>query len=96
MGKKEDILSFCVKCNREVTAREILDALYPGKHQSHVNSEINHLVMLKALVRNDTRKPYTVRLPYEGERISEVKDYSWKAKENITSNQTTIEEGNST
>ena len=92
MGKKEDILNFCKTYNREVTAREILDALYPGKHQSYVNSEINYLVTLKALVRNDTQKPYTVRLPYEGELISEVKDYSWKAKENITSKQTTFED----
>ena len=44
MGKKEEILEYCTKKNEQLTAREIVDALYPGKAQSYVNTVINKLV----------------------------------------------------
>ena len=75
MGKKDEILAFCKRENRKLTAREILNALYPGKPQPFINSEINTLVYEKRLVREDTR-PYTVRVPALGEKIGEVPDYS--------------------
>lgn len=75
LEKKEAILAYCLKRNENVTAKEILDALYPGKQQPYINSVINELVYEKKLVRIDTR-PYTVHVPKEGEIIGQVSDYS--------------------
>lgn len=90
MNKKDVILDFCKKENRKLTAKEILNALFPGKPQPYINSDINSLVYEKKLVREDTR-PYTVHVPAVGEIIGEVPDYSRgsqirrnKTKMNIT------------
>lgn len=75
LGKKEEIFAYCLKRNEKVTAKEILDALYPDKQQPYINSVINELVYEKKLVRIDTR-PYTVHVPREGEIVGPVTDYS--------------------
>ncbi|MBQ1993791.1 MAG: hypothetical protein II374_04310 [Lachnospiraceae bacterium] len=59
MGKKEEILEYCTKKNEQLTAREIVEALYPGKAQSYVNTVINKLVEEKKLIKVGTR-PYKV------------------------------------
>ena len=43
MGKKEEIYGYCLNRNKKVTAKEIVDALYPGKQQPYINSVINEL-----------------------------------------------------
>lgn len=75
--KKEEIYEYCQKQGKELTAQDIIKALYPGKLQPYVNSSINDLVYEKRLVRNDNVRPYTVRLPYEGEKVV-PRDYSRK------------------
>lgn len=73
MGKKEEIFEYCEKRGCELTAMEIVEALYPGKEQPHVNSEITSLIKSKKLVRNDDVRPYTVRLPCDGESPQTMK-----------------------
>lgn len=75
MGVKEEIYRFCKEQNKPLTGREIVDALYPGKEQPYVNSHITKLVYEKKLVRDDSVKPYVVRIPMENEEIV-VKNYS--------------------
>ena len=75
MSIKETIYIFCKEQNRPLTGKEIVDALYPGKSQPYVNSYITQLVYEKKLVRDDSAKPYVVRLPLEGEEII-VQSYS--------------------
>ena len=75
MNKKDAILDFCKKENRKLTAREILNALFPGKPQPYINSDINALVYERKLVRENTR-PYTVHVPAPGEIIGVVQNYS--------------------
>lgn len=84
MGKKEEIYGYCLNRNKKVTAKEIVDALYPGKQQPYINSVINELVYEKKLVRMDTR-PYTVHVPKEGEVIGPVSHYS-KGEKNGSAN----------
>ncbi len=74
MDKKSEILYYCQRQGRALTAKEIVAALYPGKRQPQVNSAINELVMEKKLIRIDTR-PYTVHVPEAGEAIPEPKQY---------------------
>lgn len=80
MGRKEEILEFCTSVNKKLTAKDIINALYPGKPQPYVNSLINELVYERKLVREDT-KPYTVHVPAEGEIIGDVSDYSKGSRE---------------
>lgn len=75
MGRKEEILEYCKEQKRKVTAKDIIDALYPGKPQPYINSQITELVYEKKLVREDTR-PYTVHVPAEDEVIGEVANHS--------------------
>ena len=75
MGRKEQIYDFIKEQNRALTGKEIVEALYPGKPQPYVNSCITQLVYEKKLVRDDSVKPYIIRLPFEGEEIV-VKNYS--------------------
>lgn len=75
MGVKDTIYNFCKIQNRPLTGREIVDCLYPGKLQPYVNSYITQLVYEKKLVRDDSVKPYTVRLPIDNEDIV-VHNYS--------------------
>lgn len=63
MTKKEQILDYCRRQSRPVTARQIADALYPGKPQPYVNAAITQLTDQGLLVRDDSRRPYTVHLP---------------------------------
>ena len=76
MSNAETIMQYCRRVNMPVTAKQILDARFPGKPQPYINSTINDLVQNKKLVRNDEVRPYTVRLPMDGEVIPEPKDYS--------------------
>ena len=76
MSNAETIMQYCRMVNMPVTAKQILDARFPGKPQPYINSTINDLVQNKKLVRNDEVRPYTVRLPMDGEVIPEPKDYS--------------------
>ena len=76
MSNAEIIIQYCESVNIPVTARQIIDACFPGKPQPYINSTINDLVQAKRLIRNDTFRPYTVRLPLDGEDIPEPKDYS--------------------
>ncbi len=71
MSKKEQILDYCTSRDCEVTAKEIVSALYPKKHQSFINSEIAQLVDEGRLVRNDNVKPYIVGLT----KINEKNNY---------------------
>lgn len=75
MGVKEEIFRFCKEQDRPLTGREIVNALYPDKEQPYVNSYITKLVYEKKLVRDDSVKPYVVRMPKENEEIT-VKNYS--------------------
>lgn len=75
MGVKEEIIRFCKEQNRPLTGKEIVNAIYPGKEQPYVNSYINKLVYEKKLVRDDSVKPYVVRIPMDNEEIY-VKNYS--------------------
>lgn len=75
MDKKSMILRYCQEQGKDVTAKNILDALFPGKQQPYINSSINELVQDKKMIRIDTR-PYTVHIPKAGEAIPEVKNYS--------------------
>lgn len=75
MGKKEEILAYCMKQNEKLTAMDIINALYPGKPQPYINETINELVYERKLVRIDTR-PYTVHVPASGEVIGPVSNYS--------------------
>ncbi|MCK9288635.1 MAG: hypothetical protein M0P29_13850, partial [Sphaerochaetaceae bacterium] len=76
MSNAETIMQYCRMVNMPVTAKQILDARFPGKPQPYINSTINGLVQNRKLVRNDEVRPYTVRLPMDGEVIPEPKDYS--------------------
>lgn len=78
---KEEIYEYCKQQGKELTAQDIIKALYPGKSQPYVNARINDLVYEKRLVRNDDVRPYTVRLPREGEKIV-MRDYSRKGSVN--------------
>lgn len=75
MSNKSKILRYCQEQGKAVTAKNILDALFPGKQQPYINSTINELVQEKKLIRIDTR-PYTVHVPKDGESIPEAKDDS--------------------
>lgn len=69
-------MQYCCTVNMPVTAKQIIDACFPGKLQPYINSTISVLVQNKKLVRNDEVRPYTVRLPMDGEVIPEPQDYS--------------------
>ncbi len=56
------ILRYCQEQGKEVTAKNILDALFPGKQQPYINPTITELVHEKKLIRTNTR-PYTVYVP---------------------------------
>lgn len=75
MGRKEEVLKYCTRRNEKITAKEIVDALYPGKPQPYINSAITELVYERKLIREDTR-PYTVHVPKPGETIGPVSNYS--------------------
>lgn len=75
MTKKEEILAYCIKENRKLTAKDILSALYPGKPQPYINTQINELIAERKLVREETR-PYTVHVPAPDEEIGEIVDHS--------------------
>lgn len=62
MTKKEEILAYCIKESRKLTAKDILSALYPGKPQPYINTQINELIAERKLIREETR-PYTVHVP---------------------------------
>lgn len=66
MDKSYEILHYCMEQDRDMTAMEIVTALFPGKPQDYVNSTINDLVKKQKLVRVDTQ-PYTVHIPKAGE-----------------------------
>ena len=76
MSNADVIIQYCQTVNRPITAKQIIDACFPGKPQPYINSTINGLVQNKRLVRNDGVRPYTVRLPVDGEAIPEPRDYS--------------------
>lgn len=76
MTNAELILQHCIAANAPQTAKQILDACFPGKPQPYINSTINLLVSRKELVRDDVVRPYTVRVPRDGEPIPEPRDYS--------------------
>lgn len=79
MTKKEEILTYCMKENRKLTAKDILGALYPGKPQPYINAQINELIAERKLVREETR-PYTVHVPAPGEEIGEIVDHSRRVR----------------
>lgn len=60
MSIPNEIYQFCKKQKKPVTAKEIVEALYPGKSQPYVNSHINELAKMGMLIRDDSVKPYTV------------------------------------
>jgi len=76
MGNADVIMQFCEAANEPVTARQIIDVCFPGKPQPYINATINTLIQNKKLIRNDSVRPYTIRLPMDGEDIPEPKDYS--------------------
>lgn len=55
MTKKEEILAYCIKESRKLTAKDILSALYPGKPQPYINTQINELIAERKLIREETR-----------------------------------------
>ena len=83
MTKKEEILAYCINENRKLTTKDILSALYPGKPQPYINTQINELIAERKLVREETR-PYTVHVPAPGEEIGEVVDHSRRGKSEIS------------
>ena len=78
MGRKEEILKYCKQIGKPATVVQIIAAICPGKPQPYLNHYVLDLVKEKMLIRNDNVSPYTVRVPIEGEKITEVKDYSHK------------------
>lgn len=70
-NKKLAILHYLKERNEAVTAKEIVNALYPGKMQVHVNPAINELVKEGKLVRTNTR-PYRVWLVRPGEKLPDL------------------------
>lgn len=76
MSNAEIIMQYCKAVNKPITAKQIIDACFPGKTQPYINPTINSLVQDKKLVCNDNVRPYTVRLPMDGEDILEPRDYS--------------------
>lgn len=60
MSIPNDIYQLCKKKNKPLTAKQIVEELYPGKSQSYVNTHINELVKMGMLIRDDSVKPYTV------------------------------------
>ena len=76
MTNAEIILNYCESVDRPVYVKEILSAEFPGKQQPYINGTINGLVKSKKLIREG--RPYTVRLPINGEDIPEPYDYSRK------------------
>lgn len=83
MTKKEEILAYCIKENRKLTAKDILSALYPGKPQPYINTQINELTAERKLIREETR-PYTVHVPAPGEEIWEIVDHSRRGRSEIS------------
>lgn len=83
MTKKEEILAYCIKENRKLTAKDILSALYPGKPQPYINTQINELIAERKLIREETR-PYTVHVPALGEEIWEIVDHSRRGRSEIS------------
>ena len=69
-------MQYCKYTNKPITAKQIINACFPGKPQPYINSTINNLVQNKLLIRNDEVRPYTVRIPLDGESIPEPQDYS--------------------
>ena len=88
MSNADIIMQYCKKADMPITAKQIIDACFPGKPQPYINATINNLVQNKLLIRNDEVRPYTVRMPMVGESISEPRDYSKnrKAKQRKTCN----------
>jgi hypothetical protein len=76
MSNAVTIMQYCRTVNTPVTAMQIINACFPGKLQPYINSTINNLVQNKKLIRNNDIRPYTVRLPIDGEAIPEPMDYS--------------------
>jgi hypothetical protein len=76
MSNSEIIMRYCKTTSKPLTAKQIIEACFPGKPQPYINSTINTLVQSKELVRDDSVRPYTVRLPIDGEDIPEPRDYS--------------------
>jgi hypothetical protein len=74
-----------------VTAKQIIDACFPGKPQPYINSTINVLVQNKKLMRNDEVRPYTVRIPIDGEVVPEPRDYSRTGRSMSTKMRSVIE-----
>ncbi len=58
---KDNIYEYCKQQGRPLTAKQIVEALYPGKSQPYVNSHINSLVDEDKLERDDSVSPYQVR-----------------------------------
>lgn len=81
MGNAEIIIQYCEMVGKPITAKEIINARFPGKSQPYINSTINTLVQNKKLVRNDDVRPYTIRLPKDGEDVPELRDYSKSSRE---------------
>ncbi len=75
MSNAETIMQYCKKVRKPITAKQIIDACFPGKSQPYINSTINNLVQNKSLIRNDEVRPYTVRIPIYGENIPKPRDY---------------------
>lgn len=76
MGISEIVMDYCKAVGKPLTARNILDARFPGKPQPYINQTLVNLVQRKMLVRDNSVRPYTVRLPNDGEELPEPKDYS--------------------
>lgn len=58
---KDTVYQYCKQQGRPLTAKQIVEALYPGKLQAHVNAHINLLVDEGKLIRDDSVRPYQVR-----------------------------------
>ena len=91
MKNKETIMQYCQKVSGPVTAKQIVEACFPGKTQPYVNSTIKDLVQNKKLICNDEVRPYTVRLPFDDEIVLEEKDYSMTNSSVSTNNRSNIE-----
>lgn len=62
MTTKDKIYQFCKAQKRPLTCREIIDSLFPEKHQSFINTCVMELVKEGFLVRDDSCRPYVVFL----------------------------------
>lgn len=87
MSIPNDIYLHCQKKKKPLTAKQIVEDLYPDKTQPYVNGHINKLVDLGMLARDDSAKPYTVTVSQSASIPNTIYQYCKKTKKPLTAKQ---------